>query len=177
MGVPEGHPAAPTRLDLKRSRGGFIPAFRDAMQTREPKLLNIMDGTLSEALIEGLDWRGFGDPCKLAIVSPIRPTTGENVLGFLVIGELYCAITSTTSNSAFIGVNPRRPYDSDYEDFTKLLNTQLAASLASVTLFEEEIRRGNNAAEAAALERSRLNEELAVQKGVSEPRSHLLLHC
>lgn len=148
LGVPQGHPAAPTRLDLKRSRGGFIPAFRDAMHTREPKILNIMDGTLSESLIEGLEWRGFGDPCKLAIVSPIRPTTGENVLGFLVIG-----------------VNPRRPYDSDYEDFTKLLNTQLAASLASVTLFEEEIRRGNNAAEAAALERSRLSEELAVQRG------------
>jgi hypothetical protein len=100
LGVPDGHRAAPTRLDLKRSRGGFIPALRDAMQTREPKLLNIMDGTLSEALIEGLDWRGFGDPCKLAIVSPIRPTTGENVLGFLVIGEFHCALISTTANSA-----------------------------------------------------------------------------
>ena len=87
LGVPDSHSAAPTRLDLRRSRCGFIPAFRDAMQTREPKVLNIMDGTLSEALIDGLEWRGFGDPCKLAIVSPIRPTTGENVLGFLVIGS------------------------------------------------------------------------------------------
>jgi hypothetical protein len=86
LGVPEDHPCSPTKLDLKRSRGGFIPAFRDAMQTREPKLLNIMDGTLSESLIEGLEWRGFGDPCKLAVVCPLRPTNGENVLGFLVIG-------------------------------------------------------------------------------------------
>lgn len=67
LGVPEGHPAAPTKLDLKRARGGFIPAFRDAMQTREPKMLNILDGTLSESLIEGLEWRGFGQPCKLAV--------------------------------------------------------------------------------------------------------------
>jgi hypothetical protein len=87
LGVPEGHPAAPTKLDLKRARGGFIPAFRDAMKTLEPKVLNINDGTLSESLIEGLEWRGFGEPCKLAIVSPIRPTTGENVLGFLVLGN------------------------------------------------------------------------------------------
>lgn len=87
LGIPEGHAAAPSKLDLKRSRGGFIPAFRDAMQTREPKMLNIVDGTLSESLVEGLEWRGFGDPCKLAIVSPIRPTTSENILGFLVIGE------------------------------------------------------------------------------------------
>lgn len=86
LGVPEGHPCSPSRLDLKRARGGFIPAFRDAMKTREPKLLNINDGTLSESLIEGLEWRGFGEPCKLAIVSPIRPTNGENVLGFLVLG-------------------------------------------------------------------------------------------
>lgn len=66
------------------------------------------------------------------------------------------------------GVNPRRPYDSDYEDFIKLLNTQLATSLASVTLFEEEINCRNNAAEAAALERSRLSEELATQRSVSD---------
>jgi len=67
-----------------------------------------------------------------------------------------------------LGINPRRPYDNDYESFIRLLNRQLATSLASVTLFEDEIRRGNSAAEAAALERSRLSEELAVQRGVSE---------
>lgn len=146
MGVPQGHPAAPKRLDLKRSSGGFIPAFCDAMQTREPKLLTISDGTLSESLIEGIEWRGFGEPSKLAVVCPIRPTTGENVIGFLLIG-----------------VNPRRPYDEDYQSFIRILNRQLATSLASVTLFEEEIRQGLTAAEAAAQERSRLSEELAFQ--------------
>lgn len=57
------------------------------MQTREPKLLNIKDGTLSESLMEGFQWCGFHEPCRLAVVCPIRPTTGENVLGFLVVGE------------------------------------------------------------------------------------------
>ncbi|RDW80496.1 hypothetical protein BP5796_05194 [Coleophoma crateriformis] len=147
LGVPEGHDAAPTKLDLKRARGGFIPAFRDAMRTREPSLLNIMDGTLKQSLIEGFNWRGFGEPCKQAVVCPIRPTTGENVLGFLVLG-----------------INPRRPYDRDYQTFIRLLIRQLATSLASVTLFEEEIRRGTTAAEAAALERLKLSEELAVQR-------------
>jgi PAS domain S-box-containing protein len=148
LGVPEGHPAAPTGLDLRRATGGFIPAFRDALQTREPKLLSLIDGTLSETMIEGLECRGFGDPCRLAVVCPIRPTNGENVLGFLVVG-----------------INPRRPYDGDYEAFIRLLNRQLATSLASVELFEDEIRRGNTAAKVAALERSRLSEELAVQRG------------
>jgi PAS domain S-box-containing protein len=152
LGIPEGHPAAPQRIDLKRGRGGFVQTFRDSMQTREPRLLKITDGTLSESMMEGFEWRGFGEPCKLAVALPIRVTTAstgdnENVLGFLVVG-----------------INPRRPYDDDYQAFINLLNRQLATSCASVTLFEEEIRRGATAAEAAALERSRLSDELAFQR-------------
>jgi hypothetical protein len=79
LGIPEGHAATPQRLDLRRSGGGFVPAFRDAMQTREPKILRTKDGTLSESLIEGFEWRGFGEPSREAIVCPIRPTSGENV--------------------------------------------------------------------------------------------------
>jgi len=147
LGVPDGHAAAPPRLDLKRSRGGFVPAFRDALLTREPKLLTIKDGTLSESLIEGIEWRGMGDPCREAVVCPLRPTTGENVIGFMVVG-----------------VNPRRQFDEDYQSFIQLLDRQLATSLASVSLFETEVRRGLTAAEAAAFERSRLSEELSNQR-------------
>lgn len=71
LGVPEGHPAAPKRLDLKRSRGGFVPSFRDALQTREPTLVTTKDGSLSEALIDGIQWRGFPEPCKEALVCPV----------------------------------------------------------------------------------------------------------
>ena len=46
LGVPEGHSTAAKRLDLKRSRGGFVPSFREAMKTGEPKLLTVADGTL-----------------------------------------------------------------------------------------------------------------------------------
>ncbi|KUJ16216.1 uncharacterized protein LY89DRAFT_77589 [Mollisia scopiformis] len=147
LGVPDGHPATPRRLDLKRSKGGFVPAFRDALQTREPTLLSIKDGTLSEALIDGFQWRGFPEQCREALVCPIRPTTGENVIGFLVVG-----------------VNPRRPFDDDYQSFIQLLNIQLATSLASTTLLEAEVNRGLTEAEAAALERARLSAELATQK-------------
>ncbi|EHL01584.1 putative Hybrid signal transduction histidine kinase K [Glarea lozoyensis 74030] len=147
LGVPNSHPAAPIRLDLKRARGGFIPSFRDAMRTREPKLLDINDGSLAESLLDGIEWRGYGEPCRSAVVCPIRPTNGENVMGFLVIG-----------------VNPRRRYDEDYSALIRLLDRQLATSLASVTLFEAEIQRGEDAAHAAAVERSRLSKELENQR-------------
>jgi PAS domain S-box-containing protein len=146
LGVPAGHVAAPSRLDLKRSREGFVPSFREAMRTREPTKLQTADGSLPEWLIEDIEWRGFGEPCREAVIFPVRPTTGDNVLAFLMIG-----------------INPRRPYDDDYKSFANMLNRQLATSLASIILFEEEIRRGATAAEAATLERERLSEQLAVQ--------------
>lgn len=60
-------------------------------------------------------------------------------------------------------VNPRRPYDDDYNLFLQLLSRQLATSLASVVLFEEEIRRGQKAAKMAALDRIELSEQLAAR--------------
>ncbi|KAK0651011.1 aerobic respiration control sensor protein arcB [Cercophora newfieldiana] len=146
IGVPEGHIAAPANLDLKRSREGFIPAFREAMRTREPTLLHTRDGTLPEALLDGINWRGFGDPCREAIIFPVRPTNGDAVLAFLVLG-----------------VNPRRPYDGEYVAFTSMLNRQFATSLASVILFEDETRRNRDAVEAAALEKQQLTQQLDLQ--------------
>ncbi|KFA46842.1 hypothetical protein S40293_05604 [Stachybotrys chartarum IBT 40293] len=146
IGVPDGHIAAPQHLDLKRSREGFVPSFREAMRTREPTLLHTRDGTLPEALLEGINWRGFGDPCAQAIIFPVRPTNGDAVLAFLVLG-----------------VNPRRPYDDKYKSFISMLNRQLATSLASIILFEDEVRRSRDAAEAAALEREQLTQQLALQ--------------
>jgi PAS domain S-box-containing protein len=97
-------------------------------------------------MMEGLEWRGFGDACRDVVVCPIHPTTGENILGFLVIG-----------------VNPRRPFDDDYNLFIQLLGRQLGTSLASVVLFEEEIRRGQRAARLAAEDRFNLSEQLAAR--------------
>lgn len=146
LGVPVGHPAAPTRLDLKRSREGFIPSFREAMRTREPTRLQVRDGSLPEYLLEGIKWRGFEEPCNDAVIFPLRPTNGDSVQAFLLLG-----------------INPRRAYDAEYQAFTKLLNRQLATSLASVMLFEDELRRNQNAIIAAALEQEQLNEQLTVQ--------------
>lgn len=143
LGVPEGHRAAVTPLDLKTTNEGFAPYLREAMKTNSPVLLTTEEGTLSFDLIEGLEWRGFGDPCRAAVVCPIHPTTGNSIVGFLVLG-----------------VNPRRPYDDDYSLFIQLLSRQLATCMASVVLFEEEIRNGRRAARSAALDRQELSKLL-----------------
>ncbi|KAI4715262.1 hypothetical protein E4T48_08562 [Aureobasidium sp. EXF-10727] len=146
LGVPEDHPAAVSCFDLKTGMEGLGPVFREVMKTDKPVLLEVGTKDLPSKLLEGLGGRGFADSCRNVVICPIHPTTGEAVLGFLVMG-----------------VNPRRPYDEDYSLFIQLLNRQLATSLASVVLFEEEIRRGQKAAKLAAIDRMELSEQLAAR--------------
>lgn len=147
-GVPQGHPAAPAQLDLRTSEEGFAPYMRQCMATAgEPVVLSEEDGSLPKHLIEGFEWRGFGDPCSTIVVFPVVPTTTkEAVTGFIILG-----------------INPRRPYDDNYKLFVHLLSRQLATSMASVVLFEEEIRRGQRAARLAALDRQELSMQLVLR--------------
>ncbi|KAK5657051.1 hypothetical protein OQA88_3577 [Cercophora sp. LCS_1] len=145
IGVPDGHPSAVGVLDLKLSEDGFAPYMRESMSDLSgPVILSEEDGTLPTHLLQGLTWRGFGDPCRTIVVFPVHPTNaGESIVGFIVLG-----------------VNPRRRYDGDYQLFVNLLSRQLATSMASVVLFEEEIKRGQRAARIAALDRQELSIQL-----------------
>ncbi|GAB0135425.1 hypothetical protein EsDP_00003764 [Epichloe bromicola] len=150
LGVPKGHPAAPVSLD-SRTQEGFAPCMRQSMAAGGvPILLSSEDATLPLDLVQGLNWRGFGDPCRHLVVFPINPVAAwyeaTYPRGFVVLG-----------------VNPRRPYDEDYKLFVHLLMRQLATSLASVVLFEEEVRRSAKAARLAAIDRENLSLQLQMR--------------
>jgi hypothetical protein len=81
LGVAPGHRAAPRVIDLKSSSQGFAWAFRQALTQDKPVVLRVDDGTLDPVLLEGIKWRGFGDPSRSVVVAPIHPTTGESTLG------------------------------------------------------------------------------------------------
>lgn len=146
LGVEKGHPCAPEIIDLRHDTSGFGAVFKRAINAERPIVLTVEHGTLDESLLQGIEWRGFGDPSRIVVVAPIRPTTGESTLGFIVMAT-----------------NPRRPYDEDYDLFVQLLSRQLATSIASVVLFEEEIRKGERAAQLAAQDRIDLTNQLAVR--------------
>ncbi|ATY58871.1 ethylene receptor [Cordyceps militaris] len=156
-GAPEGHVAAPKTIDLRTSEEGFAPYMRKSIRMGGiPVVLSQTDGTLPEELIEGLQWRGFGEPCRTIVVHPIVSTSaGESITDFLIIG-----------------VNPRRPYDDDYELFIHLLARQLATSMASVVLFEEEIKRGQMAAKLAAEDRQELSMQLLLRTQEANESEH-----
>lgn len=144
LGVPPNHPIAPPTILLREANHGLAPIFRQALQGQSPLLLQVKDCSLPESLLQGLEWRGFEDACRTAVVCPIRPTREENVMGVLLLG-----------------LNPRRPYDNDYRQFISLLNQKLTTTLASTVLLEEEYRRGRNAAQEAAYQQAKLEAKLA----------------
>ncbi|TQV98650.1 hypothetical protein V2A60_007632 [Cordyceps javanica] len=156
-GAPEGHVAAPKTIDLRTSEEGFAPYMRQSINMGGlPVVLSQKDGTLPEELIAGIQWRGFGDPCRTIVVHPIVSTSGgESITDFLIIG-----------------VNPRRPYDDDYQLFIHLLARQLATSMASVVLFEEEIKRGQMAAKLAAEDRRELSMQLLLRTQEANESEH-----
>ncbi|KAG6010734.1 hypothetical protein E4U21_004122 [Claviceps maximensis] len=150
LGVPKDHPAAPASLD-SRSHEGFAPYMRQSMAAGGvPVLLSTEDNTLPQALVQDLNWRGFGDACRHLVVFPVNPVAAwyeaTYPRGFVVLG-----------------VNPRRPYDEDYKLFVHLMMRQLATSLASVVLFEEEVRRSAKAARLAAIDREHLSLQLQMR--------------
>lgn len=148
IGVPEGHPAAATQLDMKNSNEGFAPYLRQSMAMGSgPIYLSREEGTLPEGLIDNIRSRAFGDVGTSVIIFPIVPTT----------------TTEATAGFVVMGVNTRRPYDEDYKLFIHLLARQLATSMASVVLFEEEIKRGQRAARLAALDRQELSMQLVLR--------------
>ncbi|KAK6526722.1 hypothetical protein TWF281_009925 [Arthrobotrys megalospora] len=151
IGVPEGHPAAPAMLDIKSNAEGFSVAFREALQIEGNIFLSLESGTLPADLMEGIDVQGFSDDvCTSAVVCPINASS-DTPLGFLVLG-----------------INPRRPFDEDYRLFIQLLTRQLTTSIASVVLYEEELRRAQRAVRLATLDRVELSHQLAIKSKEAE---------
>lgn len=147
LAVPEKHPAVPLTINLGTDQDALARLFRKSLAVAHPLLLQTSDGTLPQTLLEGIEWRDCnGDPCRSAVMCPIRPTKEENVMGFLLLG-----------------LNPRRPYDNDYRQYIYLLAQKFTTSLASVVLLEEEARRRRNAVEQAAHDQAMLKERLEVQ--------------
>jgi signal transduction histidine kinase/CheY-like chemotaxis protein len=186
LGVPEGHQCAPAQIDLKSGTEGFGPIFREVLKegivilrvktgraedeaigaspppTDPEDRINDARLTIPLSMLEGIGGRGYGDQLRGIVVIPVQPIIGDNSLdpvGFIVLG-----------------LNPRRPYDQDCHLFVELLSRSLGTSLASVVLFEEEIKRGQKAAELAAQDRILLSQQLAVRTQEARDMEARIIH-
>lgn len=146
-GIPRGHVSIPEIAD-QHSMVGFTAYFENTYRSGDMMYLSVEEDTIPPALLSGLYSKGFLDPCRSVVVLPITPTTGHD------------ASRNTTLGFIVLGLNTRRPFDNDYQQFIKVLRRQLTTSMASVLLLEEEIRRGRTIAEQAALDQKQLEDKL-----------------
>lgn len=133
IGVQTGHVLAPPRIHTEEGTYVLQPYLQQAIKSRKATIVKFDNLRLSEAALESIEWKGFEEPCRTIVVCPLAPTTGEQVEGFLILGT-----------------NPRRPFDDEYQRFAHVMLRLLATSLASVQLFDEEVRQKEKAIGQAA---------------------------
>ena len=150
IGVEAGHPIAPSAIDIRMDRSTiFYPYLIKTIKTRKPIVAHFSELDLPDGILDGIKWGGYGEPCRSVIICPVLPTTSEQIQGFLILG-----------------INPRRPFDDDYQQYVHVMLRLLATSLASVVLFDEEIRQRENAIGQAA----RIQEQLLDQLKLNEKK-------
>ncbi|KAJ9651878.1 hypothetical protein H2198_008876 [Neophaeococcomyces mojaviensis] len=122
-GIPlGGHPLIPEETELHEGHIGFVPFFRTAKSRAEALILHTADRTLPPHMLEGFQWRGFGDAPRSIAILPL--STNERLLAILVFG-----------------LNPRRPYDDEYDDFVNVLIRLASATVASAIGHEKAQNR------------------------------------
>lgn len=96
----------------------FLPLLLKAqLRPGSVCVFSARDESLPKGIFHGLRWRGFEEePQSVAVIS-------------LKAGGIEYHL--------LLGLNPRKAYDSDYEQFVKLLNRQLATSITSADLMDQ----------------------------------------
>lgn len=151
FGLPQNSPATTRRLDY-HGNDGFMPYFRESLIARGPVTVDLTEGSPAAELVRGVEWKGYGDPCRAAMVCPITPTSSkDNILGYMVFG-----------------MNPRRPYDDDYRHFVLVASRLLSTSLTSIILHEEDINRRERTIKHSEIMKQELRNQLAVTQKEAE---------
>jgi GAF domain-containing protein len=142
IGYAAKHDDIPEALDFEDDNA-LAKAMSDSAKTGVATLYRHEDGELPDALYTDIEKRGFGDPVKAMLVIPVR-TSNESTTGYIIMG-----------------LNTRRPYDAEYQEFLVVFTNFLSTSAASVALHEEEVRNRKRQEEQAARDREALSAEVA----------------
>lgn len=139
------------QFSLVEGQGPFESSFYHAWKEGVIKLVNIDDRSLPEniAYLTG-GGRGFGESIREAVVIPIPPLSGSNIMGFILIG-----------------LNPRRPFDSDYHTFMRLISDRLIKAVATICLPAEQ-RKTQALADETELRHATVSKELLKRAQAAE---------
>lgn len=125
IGVPADHEIAPAQAEFFQSKNGLIPLFREARSRDIPLVTRTTDEHYRKpegSLLDGIQWAGFGERCNEIVIAPLA--NASKLFGFLVLGT-----------------NPRRAFDSSYQQFiADLTNLLLAKLMSAVSTDEAKMR-------------------------------------
>ena len=123
-GVEEGHAAAPAEIHLGQASASFGPSLRRAREAplNWVALDHEADEFPSEAL-DRIDWQGWGEPSRTIVFMPVT-VVNKLVKGFLILG-----------------LNPRKAFDTEHQQFISALQRHLTSLMHSVTTAEDARRR------------------------------------
>jgi PAS domain-containing protein len=136
LGIPNGHECAPPEISLDDERHFLQAAFNKAKVTWAQVILQSSDGSLPVSALEGITWRGFEVPCSEVAICPVK--SGPEIIAFVIIG-----------------LNPRKTYNVDYEQFLNQIIHVVAPKMSSILLNQERDRRATITME-AAVERDKM---------------------
>jgi PAS domain-containing protein len=131
LGVALGPDGKPEVHELLSNDESFLDTVKEVCTSGEIKLFDLENRLdIKAKIMENPPTRGFGAEPYSAVICPIEPTTHKGVVAVLVIG-----------------INPRRPYDSNYDSFARGLARSISSGLASVMLVNEQKRLTGKAVE------------------------------
>jgi PAS domain-containing protein len=141
LGVSESDVLALSNIDLTAKTSGIAELFHSCLNRVSSMLMVVERKALPQGLFNSTRWRGFGVRSEQFVLYPIQTRSGT------LVGVML------------IGLNPRRHFDSDYQDYIHLLTKQTTTHLSAILLVEE-IKQSENNAKASALQRAELSSQL-----------------
>ncbi|KAG9597886.1 histidine kinase, partial [Aureobasidium melanogenum] len=126
IGLAAGHPAVPLTFDLADCANDQNPLARacyKAWKSDDVVVLQLKDGSLPEALNQGIPGRASGDKVQTVCIVPLPDMTGHHTMAFLTLA-----------------MTPRRPYDTEAAMFAYYLRDILVKSASAICLPEEQRR-------------------------------------
>ncbi|QSZ32681.1 hypothetical protein DSL72_002260 [Monilinia vaccinii-corymbosi] len=141
IGIPEGHSIAPSKFDVAHDQNWLTESFGKATKEMVTILLPL-DSKVKQKLGE-IKCRGFGEPTHV-VICPLMDAQTKSVLAFLVLA-----------------LNPRRPYDRDYQEWVQMLSQQVTTPQVSAIILRQEVERRLSLAKQEALDRATLSRQLS----------------
>ncbi|QRV93187.1 protein-histidine kinase [Ceratobasidium sp. AG-Ba] len=120
-------------MDTAGANMHWAPYMKQAVTTGQLVLVDIPAQALA-----GTEKRGWGEHARQALVIPIIAGSGGVEVGY---GMGTCKLV------LILGVNSRRPYDSDYEGWIDVLGSSLGQIYAGVTAREADFLRAEQLAQ------------------------------